>query len=290
MSKTVELNRSALRDMPLPAYADAGKTRHGYLVVVAGSRFTPGSALLTATAAQRAGVGQVTVITVASAAAALSMHDPEAKVVPVAEAGDGGFGPDAVGELCEHAKTCGAIVGGPGMEPNDAATAILGAMLEMEVPAVIDAGLLYLLPPLEPECRSRSIPPILLPQSAEMASILGCSEEEAESDRLGCARRAADRFRALVLAKGSTSHVAAPDGRSWTWRGGAPGLGIAGSGDTLAGIIGALLARGAEPLAALLWGVVLHGEAGEILSAKVGPAGFLAREIPDEIPSLLARQ
>ena len=57
----------------------------------------------------------------------------------------------------------------------------------------------------------------------------------------------------------------------------------------LAIIVGGLLARGAEPLTALLWSVLLHGEAGEALARKVGPIGFLAREIPDEIPALLPR-
>jgi NAD(P)H-hydrate repair Nnr-like enzyme with NAD(P)H-hydrate dehydratase domain len=89
--------------------------------------------------------------------------------------------------------------------------------------------------------------------------------------------------------KGVTSHVVTPGGRAWTYSGGAPGLGVSGSGDTLAGIVGGLLARGAEPLTALLWAVLLHGEAGETLAGKIGPIGFLAREIPDEIPALLAR-
>jgi NAD(P)H-hydrate repair Nnr-like enzyme with NAD(P)H-hydrate dehydratase domain len=88
--------------------------------------------------------------------------------------------------------------------------------------------------------------------------------------------------------KGSTSHIVHPDGRVWVYRGGAPGLGVSGSGDALAGIVGGLLARGPGPLTALLWAVLLHGEAGEQLSKKVGPVGFLAREIPDEIPSLLS--
>jgi ADP-dependent NAD(P)H-hydrate dehydratase len=85
------------------------------------------------------------------------------------------------------------------------------------------------------------------------------------------------------------SHVVTPDGRTWTYKGGAAGLGVSGSGDTLAGIVGGLVARGADSLTALLWGVLLHGEAGEVLSRKVGPVGFLAREIPDEIPALLSR-
>ena len=64
---------------------------------------------------------------------------------------------------------------------------------------------------------------------------------------------------------------------------------MSGSGDTLAGIVGGLLSRGADPLTALLWGVWIHGEAGAALARKVGPIGFLAREIPDEIPALLPR-
>ena len=69
----------------------------------------------------------------------------------------------------------------------------------------------------------------------------------------------------------------------------APGLGVSGSGDTLAGIVGGLLARGADPLTALLWGVWLHGEAGGALARRVGPIGFLAREIPAKCPRLLDR-
>jgi len=101
--------------------------------------------------------------------------------------------------------------------------------------------------------------------------------------------RAADRFRAIVLVKGIKSHVVTPEGRAWHYEGGAPGLGVSGSGDVLAGIVGGLLARGAEPLNALLWAVWLHGEAGAALAKKVGPIGFLARQISDEIPALLPR-
>jgi hypothetical protein len=71
--------------------------------------------------------------------------------------------------------------------------------------------------------------------------------------------------------------------------GGGPGLGVSGSGDVLAGIVGGLLARGTEPLSALLWAVWLHGEAGRALSDRIGQLGFLAREIPPEVPPLLGR-
>ena len=80
-----------------------------------------------------------------------------------------------------------------------------------------------------------------------------------------------------------------PTAGAWKYEGGGPGLGVSGSGDTLAGIVGGLLARGAAPLTALLWAVWLHGEAGAALSRKVGPIGFLAREISGEVPALLAQ-
>lgn len=288
-SATADLTRQELRQFPLPAYGDSDKTEHGYLVVIAGSRYTPGSAALAASAAQRSGVGQVTVITVESTASALSIQVPEAKIVPIAESSSGGFTPAVIDCIAEHVKTCGGVVAGPGMSEDEVSADIARTLLGLPMTVILDAALLYPLRKFAPECRARESPAILLPHKVEMAALLDCTPEEAEQDRLGCARRAAEHFNALVLAKGSVSHIAAPDGRSWTYSGGASGLGVAGSGDTLAGIIGALLARGAEPLTALLWGVLLHGEAGEMLSAKVGPVGFLAREIPGEIPALLAR-
>lgn len=121
-----------------------------------------------------------------------------------------------------------------------------------------------------------------------MAALLGCEKEIVEADPVGCGLKCAERYGAVTLVKGATSHVVHPDGRVWVYRGGAPGLGVSGSGDALAGIAGGVLARGAGPLTALLWAVLLHGEAGEELSRKVAPVGFLAREIPDEIPPLLS--
>jgi NAD(P)H-hydrate repair Nnr-like enzyme with NAD(P)H-hydrate dehydratase domain len=122
-----------------------------------------------------------------------------------------------------------------------------------------------------------------------LASLLDLEEEAVERDPIGCGLRAADKFKSIVLVKGVVSHVVTPEGDVWTYKGGASGLGVSGSGDVLAGIVGGLLARGAEPLNALLWAVWLHGEAGARLAKKVGPLGFLARELASEVPSLLPR-
>jgi NAD(P)H-hydrate repair Nnr-like enzyme with NAD(P)H-hydrate dehydratase domain len=172
------------------------------------------------------------------------------------------------------------------MENGDRCACIAEALLASQALLALDAALLHA---LQPPARERSTPPVLLPHAGELASLLDCDEEQVESEPVRCGMRAAELYRSVVLVKGVDSHVVTPDGEAWRYQGGAPGLGVSGSGDVLAGIVGGLLARGAEPLTALLWGVWLHGEAGAALAKKVGQIGFLARQIADEVPALLPR-
>jgi hydroxyethylthiazole kinase-like uncharacterized protein yjeF len=285
----VELTRAALSDFPLPPVSDGGKDAHGKLLVVAGSRQVPGAAVLAGRAALRSGAGKLRIATVESVAPAMALDMVETLIVALPEGEDGGCAQSCLDEVKAQAEFADAIVAGPGIRRGEVATQMARVLVAAGKPLALDAGLLRSLSPIADDCRSASVAPILLPHSREMASLLDCDEQQVERDRLSAAQSAAERYRAIVLAKGATSHIAAPDGRCWTYRGGAPGLGVAGSGDVLAGIVGALLARGADPLTALLWAVLLHGEAGERLSEKVGPIGFLAREIPEELPALLAR-
>jgi len=130
---------------------------------------------------------------------------------------------------------------------------------------------------------------VITPHAGEMAAVMGMEKEEVEADPLAVARRAAEELGAAVALKGPDTVIAAPDGRAYRYSGGRVGLATSGSGDVLAGLIAGLLARGAEPVAAAACGVWLHGEAGNALARRVGPIGFLARELPAEVPRLLAR-
>ena len=290
MNAPRELNRDELRNHPLPPLRDTDKNEHGRLLICAGSRNVPGSAILAANAAFRAGAGKVQLATAQTVAPGIALLIAELLVIGLPEAEDGGFNSDAVHVISERGENADAILAGPGMRRNDSLESIVRALLETDRPLVLDAATLHVLRTEADSCREALVSPVLLPHSGEMASLLDCSEAEVEQDRLAAALEAAHHYRAAVLAKGSTSFIASPDGRTWVWRGGVPGLGVAGSGDVLAGIVGALLARGAEPLTALLWAVLLHGEAGEQLSKIIGPVGFRASEIPDQIPALLGRQ
>ena len=280
------LNRTALEKHPLPPVIDGDKETKGRILVVAGSRAIPGAALLCATAAMRAGAGKLRIAAVESAAVATGIAMPEAMVIGLPEDKQGGFALNAAKAVGEQAGKVDSVVGGPGMAQGDACAKIAETLLGAEARVALDAALLRA---LQPPKRERSTLPVLLPQSRELASLLDCDEEQVEREPLGCGLRAAELYRSVVLVKGVDSHVVTPDGEAWRYAGGAPGLGVSGSGDVLAGIVGGLLARGAEPLNALLWGVWLHGEAGAELAKKIGPIGFLARQIADEVPALLPR-
>jgi hydroxyethylthiazole kinase-like uncharacterized protein yjeF len=283
------LDRKALERHPLPPVIDGGKESKGRVLVIAGSRDVPGAALLAASAAMRAGAGKLRIATVESAAVALGTAMPEAMVIALAQADDGGFAGGAVGRVEELARDVDAVVAGPGVKRSGVCKRLADVLLESQAALALDVALLETLEPLHERGLDRSSPPVLLPNADELASLLDCERGHIEDDPVGCGLRAAQLYRSVVLVKGVTSHVVTPGGDCWTYDGGAPGLGVSGSGDVLAGIVGGLLARGAEPLDALLWAVWLHGEAGARLASKVGPIGFLAREIADEIPALMPR-
>ena len=282
------LTRSALKNFPLPPVVDGDKETKGRILIVAGSREMAGAALLVSTAAMRAGAGKLKMITGKGVAVETSIAMPEAMVIGLEEARDGGFTRPAIRQMREEADHVDAVVAGPGMAESKTGAALAEQLLRSPASVVLDAALLHSLKRGEPELRKGGHP-ILLPHAGELSSLLDCDEEQIDDDPIGCGVRVAELYQANVLVKGVTSHVVTPDGRAWTYKGGAPGLGVSGSGDTLAGIVGGLLARGADPITALLWAVLLHGEAGEALARKIGSIGFLAREIPDEIPALLAR-
>ena len=289
MKAAKPLTRAALKSFPLPPVVDGDKETKGRILIIAGCRELAGAALLVASAAMRAGAGKLRMATVESVAVGTSLAMPEAMVLGLEEARDGGFTRPSVRRLRKEANFSDVVVAGPGLAAATTCKALAEALLKSSATIVLDAALLHSLKPLDPSKRGSDAMPVLLPHAGELASLLGCDETVIAADPLACGRKAAELYQAIVLVKGITSHVVAPDGRAWSFTGGAPGLGVSGSGDTLAGIVGGLIARGADSLTALLWAVLLHGEAGEALARKVGPVGFLARELPNEIPALLPR-
>ena len=290
MNRAERLDRDLLDDFPLPAVAeDSGKEDRGRLLVIAGSRELAGAALLAGLAALRSGAGKLQIGTAQSIAAPLAVAMPEARVIGYPESEDGCIAEAGIPPLIKWAKAAQGLTVGCGMQSGPVLEQLLRELLGCGAgcPLVLDAAVLDCLPALSREVGDWDGGTILLPHSGEMARLLGNTREAVEADPLAAAREAAERFNAAALIKGAPSHVVAPDGRAFSYPGGGVGLATSGSGDVLSGIVGGLCARGADALTALLWGVWLHGEAGRLLSERVGRLGFLARELPDLIPELL---
>lgn len=281
MSQVRPLDSALLRSMPLPGPGDGGKDERGRVLIAGGGPQLPGAVLLAGEAAVRAGAGKLQLAVAATAAPALGVAMPEARVIALPERGDA-LADEAHEALADHLSSCDALLLGPGVMADGEPLA--RAVLESAGPLamVLDAGALGGLAP-----GVFGAPLILTPHAGEMARLLNLSRDAVEADPLAAARRASERFGAIVAMKGASTYVVEADGRTALYAGGGPGLGVSGSGDVLAGVIVGLLARGVDPFAATAWGVWLHGEAGRRLAERIGPLGFLARELPREIPALL---
>jgi ADP-dependent NAD(P)H-hydrate dehydratase len=279
-----------LRKHPLPQPdGETDKNARGRVIVAGGSTTVPGGVRLTAEAALRAGAGKVRIGTVEPAALPLGVLLPEAAVVALPADAEGEI--DASEGLSQLDVTrCDALVLGPAMSSAERAGQLVGAVLAQDMSGaglVIDAAALFPLASHAERLKRLARPPLLTPHAGEMAGMLEWDADRIARDPPAAAREAARRFGAVVVLKGSLSFIAAPDEALFCYAGGNVGMATGGSGDVLAGIAGALLARGCEPLQAALWSVWLHGEAGRRCVETIGPLGFLARDMLGFIPAVM---
>lgn len=275
---------------PLPTLdGTCGKEERGHVLVVGGSAQIPGAVILAATAALRVGAGKLQIATARSVAAAVGVGMPEARVLGLAEMKSGELSARPSRELLNEARRCQALLLGPGMCDPRAAGSLMQQCSRQDLRAtfVLDAGALLLFQGQTclPSAMAGGI--VLTPHPGEMAKIWDVTREEVVANAAEIACCAARKFGAVVALKGPSTYIASPDGQLFHNGVQNIGLGTSGSGDALSGIIAGLCARGADPLQAALWGVYLHSQAGLVLARKVGPLGFLARELLPEIPGLL---
>lgn len=279
---------AVLRDWPLPDAAGS-KNARGSILVIGGSTETLGAVLLAAEGAMRAGAGKLQVATVASLAPFAAAALPEALVRALPETDGGAISPDAAEAVRDLAESADAVLIGPGMADQDQTQALGERLLpHLDGPLALDALGLACVTADDTCLHHLDGRVVLTPNPTELGYALHVSDEEIGGDPGGCARVLAGRTRAVVGLGGATSWIAAPDGRLWRDESGTAGLGVSGSGDVRAGITGGLLARGADPAQAAIWAAYLHGRAGERLASSIGPQGFLARELPGEVPAALA--
>jgi ADP-dependent NAD(P)H-hydrate dehydratase len=284
---TTVVDTALLHAWPLPEPDAAGdKEARGRTVVIAGSREMPGSAWLAAVAALRAGAGKLVVVTAGSVSSGLALKLPEARVIALAETPSGGLLVDDCDVLKEVLERADAVLIGPGLQDVTATVRMVQVVLAWlaergDVPVVLDAAA------MDAATARFELPVLLTPHAGEMARLSRVDKDTVCRDAAPLAQQSAQRLNAVVALKGATTWIAAPDRRLWRHDGGNVGLATSGSGDTLAGIICGLAARGASLEQAAVWGVALHARAGDALALRLGPLGYVASELLTEVPALM---
>lgn len=291
-------DRSADQQIELPRLPARLPTAHkgdaGRIAIVAGSRDMSGAACLTARGALRGGSGLVRVFTSASAFPIVAGAEMCAMTTPLDEDAAGRLSASATERLQAELQWADVVAVGPGLGKSDGLTQlVLQLVASVEGPLVLDADGLNAVAGEKEWWKGRSAPLVVTPHPGEMARLRSGAGEVATHGSDDQARRlAAARFAgltgAVVVLKGHRT-VVCDSNSSFVNTTGNTGMATGGMGDVLTGLIAALIGQGLEPFPAACLAVHCHGAAADVLADRIGPLGFLAREVADELPSVLAK-
>jgi NAD(P)H-hydrate epimerase len=262
---------------------DTHKGDYGRVLVVAGSPGMAGAAVLAGEAAYRSGAGLVYLAGPARVADILSIKQTCAVVLPFEDA-------RAAEQILEYAARCTAAVIGPGLsQAAPIADAVREVVTRIEIPFVLDADGLNAFESAPEILTHGKAPRILTPHPGEASRLVKRPVPEIQADREAAAREMARRFLAVTVLKGHRTVVT--DGKkTFVNRTGNPGMATGGSGDVLAGMIGALLGQGLPPYDAACLGVELHGRAGDQAARAMGQVSMMATDILDALPRVFRRK
>jgi hydroxyethylthiazole kinase-like uncharacterized protein yjeF len=268
------------------------KGTFGRVLVIAGSLEYAGAALLTGLGAARAGAGLVCLATPESVGLRLLGLVPELTTLLLPEEALGLVAPAGWRQLTAAAGEYDAAVVGPGLGRHAATLRRTARLLaDLRQPVVIDADGLTALSGRDRWWRTVSAPAVLSPHPGEFARLLRRGETPPEDDdpaREQAANDAARLWEHVVVLKGANTVIAAPDGQLLRSAVATAALATAGSGDVLAGAIGAMLAAGLEPLDAAACGVAVHAAAGLLAEQRIGSAGVLASDVAGLLPEAMS--
>jgi len=264
------------------------KGTYGHLLVVGGSTGMGGAAAMASLSALRMGTGLVTLAVPKSLNASIEINLLEAMSIPLPETDQGTIDFGAKKIILESLKSKSAFLIGPGISTHPRTKDLFFDVIANSlVPMVIDADGLNCLSEDLNIFKILKAPVIITPHPGEMSRITGKPIHVVQSDRIGIAQSFAQNYNVLVALKGAGTVIALPDGNTFINTTGNPGMATAGSGDVLAGMIAGLIAQKVPPAEALKAAVFVHGWLGDNVSQKKGQIPLIARDLIDEIPSIL---
>jgi ADP-dependent NAD(P)H-hydrate dehydratase / NAD(P)H-hydrate epimerase len=269
---------------------DSYKNTHGHALVVAGSRNMTGAAVLCADAAMSAGAGLVTVATPESALASVAARlMPEVMTAALTETEVGSVAAEASEQLKRLTARATVVAVGCGLSRDSESTRrfVRETVEQRTTPVVVDADGLNALAPWPSDLKgTREAPIIITPHEGEMLRLLGAQDRSALQDRAGVVAEFAARYNLVVVLKGTRTLVASPEGCVYVNPTGNAGLGTAGSGDTLTGVITGFLAQAfatlkdkADVVAATVAAVYVAGLAGDLAARELGMRALVASDV-----------
>lgn len=265
----------------------AHKGNNGFVGIFAGSAGMAGAGLLAAQGALYGGAGKTALYSVNDIAWELAGKVPEVMVHGLADGAC--FTEDMVSLAAKAAEAFDVIAMGCGFGRREETLHFTESLLFQEkIPVVLDADALFAVAELHIPIEEAEAPLVLTPHVGEFARLTGLSPKEIEERRIDAAREYAEAHRVVLVLKGAPTVTALPDGRAWVNPTGNPGMASGGMGDTLTGVIAALLGQGLSAEDAAACGVYLHGLAGDILAETV-PVGYTASELARAVPAARRR-
>lgn len=274
-----------------PRLRDSHKGTYGRLMLYAGSEKYRGAALLAAEGALRVGVGLVTLASERTVLDAALVRLPElllSESAPISAWGEG-----EIRNALESSVGARALLVGPGTGVSEGLFAFVRALaLQGGAPLVLDADALHAIALYAEDVDAffalAKRPLLLTPHPLELGRLLGLTAQEVQANRPSISVACAKKWGVFLLLKGADTLIT--DGETLLVNtSGSSALSKGGSGDVLAGAVGAFLAQGAEPLCALALGAYLHGAAGDSLAREYSEYGVLPSELPRRMAELLAK-
>lgn len=284
----VDASLHTIRLAPRPD--DGHKGTFGRVVVVAGARGYTGAPHLAAYGAARGGAGLVTVCIPEAVYPIVAASCLEVMPAPLPDGGSGVLTTAALDAIRERLQGAAVLVVGPGLGRVVATEdALLELLRSLPCPAVVDADALNIAASRAFPWREAPQSVVLTPHPAEMARLCGRDTASVQRDRRDVAGAYAREHGVVVVLKGAETVIAAPDGRVHADTHRVVALATGGTGDVLAGLLGAMIAQGLEPFDAAAAAVTIHARAGLLVQARRGRAGGLASDLLDALPEAQER-
>lgn len=259
--------------------SNSHKSDYGKLLVIAGSKGMSGAAYLSGEAALKSGAGLITIACPECINNVLESKTTEVMTMPLDDI-DGCISYNSISRILKKVNEADAVLIGPGLgRGRDVCEVVKEVLKKSTVPVIVDADALYAVSQdigILKECACELI---FTPHTIEMSRLTGIDADEIERDRINVSKDFSNETGAVLLLKGHHTIVTSPSLKQYINNTGNAGMASAGSGDVLAGIISALVAKGVECTRAAAAGAYIHGLAGDIAMEKYGAEYMSATNI-----------